>query len=113
MPSKSSKAASKQAKLNQKKRRGKGAPAVTTAGIIPTPLETETDISSPPPASTTIGKTQAGTDAGPSHRPRRAQLNNSGEAVAAPAYLNVELRQIGLLTGLIVALLVALTFVLG
>ena len=113
MPSKSSKAASKQAKLTQKKRRGKGAPAVITASIIPTPSEMETGISSPNTASTTIGKNRAGTDAGPSHQARRAQLNTSRAAVAAPTYLNVELRQIGLLSGLIVALLVALTFVLG
>ena len=112
MPSKSSKAASKQAKLNQKKRRGKGAPSVVTASIRPSESGVDTDVIHRSPASTAIEK-QRKAVSGDSSNLKRTRLNTSGDVAVRPSYLNVELRQIAIITGLIVASLIALTFVLG
>lgn len=112
MPSKSSKAASKQANLKQKKRRGRGAPAVVTANISPTPSELDTGVARQSPASAAIEKTRTEVSAD-SSKPKRVRLNTSGDVAVSPSYLNVELRQIAIITGLIVACLVALTFALN
>ena len=112
MPSKSSKAASKQAKLNQRKRRGKGAPPIATSGISQSKPEIDTDAINASRASTAIENPQK-TISRDSSNIKRARPNASGNVSVAPSYLNVELRQIAIITGMIVASLITLTFVLG
>ncbi len=112
MPSKGNRAASRQAKLRQKKRRGKGADQAFDVG----PAESKRALAEaegvgtpekPSPAPSTLGPAPA--TPRPSRRARRA------EAETAPryGYLGGELKRIGVTTSIIVVLLVALSFVLG
>ena len=113
MPSKGSRAASRQAKLRQKKRRGKGGPQIMDTE--PTAPRSDSEVA------------ERAEEVAPEPRPRRRETSPSRRTArpspraireaaadqARPSYLGAELRQIGMIAGLIAVILVALTFVLG
>ncbi len=121
MPSKGRKAASRQAQLNRKKRRSKNprqpefdaAPAMSQTAVETAVAEPETD-----EPLTVEGSTPQpeGTRPAPRVRSTRRRGGQRGAAVdSSPGvyqYLGKEMRQIGMITSLIVVILVALTFVL-
>lgn len=113
MPSKASRAASKQAKLNRKKRRGKAPAPVTTANPNPSKAELGADVVVANSATTDIDKPKKTVGNNAPLRQGRDRMNAPDEMASPATYLHIELRQIGIITGLIVALLVALAFVLG
>lgn len=111
MPSKSHRAASRQARLRQRKQRGKGAvqefdpgPSESTRRL----RDEDSDPASAPRASL----------AEAARRPARAAGGRRGapqvdDSVPRYEYLGRELGRIGILSGLIGLVLVGLTFVLG
>ena len=113
MPSKGSKAASRQAKMRQKRRRGKGGPQIMDSGPTAPPPEAEVDedaqAAAPKPRpqrrQTPVAKRAA--------PPSRRAAQEATAAEARPSYLGTEIRQIGVLTGFIAVILAVLTFVLG
>ena len=110
MPGKGHRAASRQAKLRQRKRRGKGQPEIVAAGPVqPVASESaeESAVELEPRPEPALEARQS------SPQPvRRLRQRAPAEPVPIYSYLGPELRQIGLITILIVAILVALTFVL-
>ena len=112
MPSKSRKAASRQAKLRDRKRHGKAASQVFEVG--PTKSEKLADDSAgeeePRPQQATSRPTLGGVQPRAARRPSQIQ-----DAEEAPRYeyLGGELRRIGIATLGIAVLLVAASFVLG
>ena len=112
MPSKGSKAASRQAKLRQKKRRGKGAPQIHEAGPSKSAAEIEEatleavgeDGPAPRPVKPSAARTATS---------RLARQPLPADTASTYPYLGVELRQIGIITLLIFILLAVLSFVLG
>ncbi|MCH7745165.1 MAG: hypothetical protein IIC84_03735 [Chloroflexi bacterium] len=122
MPKKGHRTASRQAQLSQKKRRGKGASQVFDAG--PSESSVATAVEEPAVDATAEGELSQPTQtavatARPSSAParqpaRRSRQRTSVESTPAVyRYLGAELKQIGMITMLIVAILIALTFVLG
>ena len=116
MPSKSKRAASRQAKVRQRRRRGKAAPQEFQVG----PDERQLDDEEGEPVATPALRTSAATARETSSftRPSRAsrrQRDPDASAEVAPTYpyMGVELRRIGIVAGLIFAILAVLTFVLG
>ena len=113
MPRKGHKAASRQAKLRQRRRRGRSAAETFDAGpresASPAPTAT---VEPPAPEESTTPESAARQQVAPrpARRPRRV---TSAEAVPMYSYLGSELRSVGLITTLIAAILIALTFVLG
>ena len=110
MPSKSRRAASRQAQLQRRRRRGKS----RTQVFDPGPMESESPTLDPaveteeaaPPAEPVLEAPPA---------PRRVRRSRrEADAEAAPAYqhLGSELRRIGAITTLIVLMLIGLTFLL-
>ena len=117
MPSKSHRAASRQARLSRRKRRGKPALQNFQAGPSQPTAVAEPDDDPRPasrPASATATATQSRA-AAPS--PARAAARSRRRAIQSGAestrYLGRELRQIGFITAFIALILAALTFVLG
>jgi hypothetical protein len=117
MPSKSRRAASRQARLNQRKRRTKGkdrqdtplaAPPSPMTARAETPRATTEAPAPTPRASPTM--TQAPEAPAPVRR-RRARRATAGPDPAYK-YLGSELKRIGVLITLLVAVLVVLSFVL-
>ena len=107
MPSKGHKRAASQAKAQRKKRRGKGAVQSFEAGPIrPRAVEDTNGEAEPRPAAAVAPVAQ------PSLR-RRSRRTSTPQAALTYPYLSLDLRQIGMIAGLIVAILVVLTFVLG
>ena len=111
MPSKSHKAASRQAKLRQNKRRGKAAEQVFEAGpTVSKAVVGYTDDdrvkSNPRPAAVA----QAPSTLAPVRRSRQA---HPGAAASRQSYLGADLRGIGIISILIFAILAVATFVLG
>ena len=122
MPSKGSRAASRQAKLSQKKRRGKGAPRVydsapdaPSEGVAgPVEAQSATEVEATAESQETAAQTKRAVSEAASPSPRR----RSRAAMAASAestypFLGIELRRIGLITFLIIVLLSVLTAVLS
>ena len=114
MPSKAQRAASRQARLSRRRRRGKAAPQNFRAE--PTqPNAAAVDSPSPPvrQAASVSARTTASasveTRSAPRARRRAADTGTSNVS----RYLGRELRQIGAITSLIAVILVGLTFVLG
>ena len=111
MPNKAHRAAARQAQLRRRRRRGKGrtqefdagpSESTTAAAVRDAPVaEVEESVSAPVvPVSTP--------------RPvRRTRQRSETEPIPAYGFLRLELKQIGIITSLIVAILVVLTFVLG
>ena len=121
MPSKGRKTASRQAQLNRKKRRGKNPrqPEFATAPVMSqTAGETavaEPEIDEPVTAEDSTPQTETTTPAPRVRSERRRGGRRSATADSTPMvyqYLGKEIRQIGMITSLIVVILVALTFVL-
>ena len=117
MPSKAQRAASRQARLSRRRRRGKGAPQNFQAGPTQPAPASETSIrtrTGPARQASPLGvapATPSMSDSRPSPRPRR-RATDTGTAHAG-RYLGQELRQIGMITSLIAVIIVGLTFVLG
>ena len=110
MPRKGHRAASRQAQLRQRRRRGKGVAEEFDAGPSrPTePAQAPVAEAEPPPTR----------EPAPSPEARPQQVRRSRKATVALtvpsyAYLGSELKRIGLITVLIVAILIVLTFVLS
>ena len=110
MPGKGHRAASRQAKLRRRKRRGRGQPEIVAA----CPVQPVASESAEEPAVELELQAEPALEAKqPSPQPvRRLRQRAPAEPVPIYSYLGAELRHIGLLTTLIVAILVALTFVL-
>ena len=109
MPSKGQRAASRQAKLRQKRRRSKGgaqlfdpgpteSKRVAEEGVEPEPQR------APRPVSVAPSTTQT---------PRRPRQRSPAELAPRYEYLGAELRHIGILTIVMLAILAALSFFLG
>ena len=113
MPSKGSRAAARQAKLRQKRRRGKAAPQVMdTSPTTPADeVQPDTVVEEATPAAVEESRKAAPRRA-PRPTRREGQQSPAG-AAALPIHLGAELRQIGVIVGIILVLLAALTFVLG
>ena len=117
MPSKAQRAASRQARLSRRRRRGKAAPQNFQAG--PSQQAEPTDSAAASPDRSTRSAPSAGAQtsvaAAPTARSTarsRRRTSDSG-ASNVTRYLGRELRQIGAITSLIAVILVGLTFVLG
>lgn len=117
MPSKAQRAASRQARLSRRKRRGKAAHQNFQAGPTRSTAVAEAGVAAPTRPARQPTTTAAHS---PNYTPSRARATiRSGRraAEAAPSniqrYLGRELRQIGIITTLIAAILAGLTFVLG
>ena len=117
MPSKAQRAASRQARLSRRRRRGKAAPQNFQAGPTQPNAVAESAADSPTPSvrqsaslsSRTPASTSVGTRSTPRARRRAVDTGTSNVS----RYLGRELRQIGAITSLIAVILVGLTFVLG
>ena len=123
MPSKSQRAASRQAQLRRRKRRGKGRTQEFAAGPVRAELSPDAPAAEADseqvqgPASTPTAVLQskprsgaAGAAASPARRPR---VRTATDPAAVYRYLGPELRRIGIITTAVVAVLVGLTFVMG
>ena len=112
MPSKSRRAASRQAQVRRRKRRSKAQPQDFDPG--PTESARESAVAEPvmdpevrpEPAMPTADSRQAA-------RPRRRASAGSQSTPAVYRYLGPELRRIGMMAGIIVVILAILTVVLG
>ena len=122
MPSKGSRAASRQAKLSQKKRRGKGAPRVydsapTTpreGSAVPAESQSATKIEATTEVQETAARTRRAAPEATSPSPRRRfRAATATTAESTYPYLGIELRHVGMITFLIVVLLSVLTAVLS
>ena len=117
MPSKAQRAASRQARLSRRRRRGKAAPQNFQAGPTQPSAVSEPATLSPgrsgrQASSFRAGETtSASSNARPATRARRRSVDSSASNVSR--YLGRELRQIGIITSLIAVILVGLTFVLS
>ena len=109
MPSKSQRAASRQAKLRDNKKRGKGSAQVFDAG------PTAADIAARESAAAESDERQpAPTRAAVASRPtRRAAQPGRAEADPSYSYLGAELRRIAAVSLIIFVILAAASFVLG
>ena len=122
MPSKGRKAASRQAQLNRKKRRSKNPrqPEFEAAPVMSqTAVETavaEPEIEEPATVEESTPQPEVTTRPTPRERSTRRRGGTRGAAAEQTPlvyqYLGKEIRQIGMITSLIVAILVGLTFVL-
>ena len=120
MPSKSQRAASRQARLSRRKRRG-GKPALQTFQAGPTQRsedaesDAETQAQPQPARAATAARPQPQTatlSAPPTAMRSRRRASQAGSP-NVDRHLPRELRQIGIITTLIAAILTGLTFVLG
>jgi len=129
MPTKASRAASRQSKLSRKKRHDKIGPQQTDSGPVPVTqtadaedtevAESTASLASSQQQSVAVAEVVHQPQAAPSPSPRRRSARRPGRRAAdvgdAQVYkhLGSELRQIGIISVIIAAILVALTFVLG
>lgn len=110
MPSKSQRAASRQARLSRRKRRGKPALQSFQAGPTQRSADAESDAETQPqPTHAPTAATQTATLTAMRSRRRASQAGSPN----VDRFLTRELRQIGIITTLIAAILGGLTFVLG
>ena len=111
MPSKSHRAASRQAKLRQKRRRGKAADQVFEAGpTVSKAVVGEADDDRVEFEPGPVAPTQASSALAPVRRSRQPQQGTAG---SRQAHLGADLRGIGIISILIFAILAVATFVLG
>ena len=108
MPNRGRKRASRQAQLSQKKRRSRSGASSQAFAAGPT---RSSEAAQPTPATqrAPVAATTVTAQAAPSRQRRPAAANTP----IVYRYLGRELRQIGVLASLMVAVLVALSFVLG
>ena len=117
MPSKAQRAASRQARLSRRKRRGKAAPQNFQAGPTQSTAVSDAPVAAPSrPARQSAAVAPRAPGPAPS-RARAATRPGRRAVEAGPShverYLGRELRQIGIITILIAAILGGLTFVLA
>lgn len=118
MPSKSQRAASRQARLSRRKRRG-GKPALQTFQAGPTQRseDAESDAQAQPQptrvAAAPRAQTQTSALSTPTVAMRSRRRASQAGSPNVDRHLPRELRQIGIITTLIAAILTGLTFVLG
>ena len=111
MPSRGRKRASRQAQLSQKRRRSRSGTSTRTFDAGPTaPREA---VPSTPAVRTTPVATATEAAAPAPAAPRRQRRQATPNTPMVYRYLGRELRQIGILASIMVATLVALSFVLG
>ena len=126
MPSKAGRAASRQARLSRKKRRGgKGRQdfelgpeeslATTEAAVEDADIEAQDESDAEESLVAQPSATATATRARPRTRTPRRTRQRAAEATPARVYqyIGAELRLIGIITVVIVALLTGLTFILG
>lgn len=116
MPSKSHRAASRQARLSRRKRRGKPALQNFQAGPSQPTAVAEPEDASPRPESrpaATATQSRAATAPSPARAAARSRRRAIQSGAESTRYLGRELRQIGFITTFIALILAALTFVLG
>lgn len=116
MPSKSQRAASRQARLSRRKRRGKPALQSFQAGPTQRSADAESDAETQPQPShapTAAAQTQTATLTAPRTAMRSRRRASQAGSPNVDRFLTRELRQIGIITTLIAAILGGLTFVLG
>ena len=112
MPTKGKRAASRQAKLRQKRRRGKGGTQVFDAGPTESEVAAKQSVAEAEPEPQAAPRPVA--VAAPQARPaRRSRQPSAAEAAPRYQYLGAELRRIGALTIVIFAIIVGLSFVMG
>ncbi len=112
MPSKSKRAAKRQANTRQKRQRGNAAPQVFDVGPTKRKLEDEDEeqTTSRRPGVAAAARTAPAVPT----RPTRASRLADASAGASPAYpyLGSEIKRIGIIAGVIFATLLVLTFVM-
>lgn len=123
MPSKAQRAASRQARLSRRKRRGKAAPQNFESGPTQSTAVSDADANAPSgsarratsynssPAAGASTATAVAPSPRPALRARRRAVDTSAPTVSK--FLPGEIRQIGIITSLIAVILAGLTFVLG
>ena len=131
MPSKAQRAASRQARLSRRKRRGKADPKDFQSARLAPRTDADADgdgddaagtaaapaarsrgfIRRRSPAAAVAGT--AGVGAAPAASATRSRRRPMADPAAAQKHLGRELRQIGMITAVIAAILAGLTFVLG
>ena len=112
MPSKSHKAASRQSKLSKKKRRDKARTQVFDVGPTESSAESVTPVVEAPVEDAEAEMVAQAPALQPASRPLRTARHPVSEHTPTNPYLASEIRRIAVMTSLIVAALVALTFVL-
>ena len=115
MPSKSHRAATRQAKLQEKKRRGKAAPQMFEAGPAERSLDEDEEESGAGPAPR-LALIEPRITASPARAPRasrRTRESEGTEIAATYPFMGAELKRIAVIAAFIFAIIVALTFVLG
>ena len=110
MPSKSRRAASRQAEVRRRRKRGRGAPETFETGPTESQrvariVEEEASGQQRPAAPSPAGAAVA--------RPARRARSAEREEAPSYGYLGAELRRIGVITTLIAAILIGATFALG
>ena len=110
MPTKGKRAASRQAKLRQKRRRGKGGIQVFDAGPTESEMAAKQSVAEPEPQPAPRPVEVAAPQARPA---RRSRQPSAAEAAPRYQYLGAELRRIGALTIVIFAIIVGLSFIMG
>ena len=112
MPSRGRKRASRQAQLSQKRRRSRSGANTRTFDAGPTQPR-EAAPSTPSVPSATAATPTAAPAPAQAATPRRQRRQATHNTPMVYRYLGRELRQIGVLASVMVAVLVALSFVLG
>jgi hypothetical protein len=113
MPSKGHKAASRQAKLREKKRRGKGAAQVFQTGPAEPSAAAESTSDAVSEAEPGPASPPAAVSLSRSRAPRRSAKARQAEPAPPYVYLGGEIRRIGAIAAFIFVALGVLTFVLG
>lgn len=130
MPSKAQRAASRQARLSRRKRRGKADPKDFQSARLAPRTDADTDDGGDDAAGTAAAPAArsrgfirrrspaavagtAGVGAAPAASAARSRRRPMADPAAAQKHLGRELRQIGMITAVIAAILAGLTFVLG
>ena len=116
MPSKSRRAASRQAQLRRKKRRGKDPgqgqdfdPGPTEADVAERAAEVEEEAADLPAPETAPGPALSTSRPATARAVRRSRRGASAESALEYGYLGSELKRIGMIAMLIVVLLAVLT----
>ena len=109
MPSKGSRAASRQAKLREKKRRGRGAAQVFDSG----PTESQKKAAAEAALEEGTGPRREVVAPGPARPARSSRRGMVAGQAPSYQYLGAELRRIGVIATVIFAMLVAASFFIG
>ena len=111
MPSKGSKAASRQAQLRQKRRRGRGAEQDFDAGPSAADVAAREDAAAEADSKDTPSPRAVATR--PSSAPSRSRRAPVDDTIPEYKYLGGELKRVGVVAVVILAILALLSFLLG